>query len=114
MDEKFLIRVVCGVWAIPLAVTSGILAHSIIPPDEAGDVPGETATALTAIGKTEDARGKVWADQSGEATEKHSSGHHHLADEAPKEPLYESVVNRVGATDLGIALSEPVYRRFRI
>lgn len=68
-------------------------SNTVESPDDASNVPGETTTALTATGKTEAACSEAWAKKSGETTEEESSGHDDLADEAPKEPSDESVVN---------------------
>ena len=77
-------------------VTRGIPANSVEPPDNASNVPGDTTAALAATGKTNAAHTEVSVKKSSETTEKESSGHDDLADEAPKEPSNESIVNGCG------------------
>ena len=77
-------------------VTSGVSADSVKSPDNTSDVPGDTTAALTATGKAEAAGSEAWAEKSGEATEEESCGHDDLADESPKEPRHEGVMNRSG------------------
>ena len=74
-------------------VTRGIPANCVEPPDNASNVPGDTTAALAATGKTNAAHTEVSVKKSSETTEKESSGHDDLADEAPKEPSNESIVN---------------------
>ena len=93
LDESGLKEEVFGI----LEVTRGVSSNSVESPDNTSNVPGESTAALTATGKTEAAGSKAWAQKSGETTEEESSGQDDLADEAPKEPRNESVVNANGS-----------------